>query len=242
MMATPTEQLQALPTYTIRSGSPDLLGPWNESTWESAQLARVEHFHPRSVPDHRPVVEAKVLCDASCLYVGFRVEDRYVRCVHTEYQSMVSRDSCVECFLQPPGASGYFNFEVNCGGTMLLYYIEDPTRTPDSPFTRFTKVPEDLARLVDVAHTLPTRVMPEIVDDVEWRVALRIPFTVMERFVGAVDRSPTAMWRGNFFKCGDETSHPHWAAWSSIGETLRFHQPDRFGKLVFEPSNRSDVR
>ena len=23
-------------------------------------------------------------------------------------------------------------------------------------------------------------------------------------------------WRANFYKCGDDTSHPHWAAWSPL--------------------------
>ena len=27
----------------------------------------------------------------------------------------------------------------------------------------------------------------------------------------------------------------HWGAWSSIGDKLNFHQPERFGRLVFGP-------
>jgi len=42
----------------------------------------------------------------------------------------------------------------------------------------------------------------------------------------------TKVFRGNFFKCGDETSHPHWASWSPISEELNFHRPETFGSIV----------
>jgi hypothetical protein len=41
-------------------------------------------------------------------------------------------------------------------------------------------------------------------------------------------------WRGNFYKCGDETSHPHWGMWAPIREGFTFHQPRFFGTLHFE--------
>jgi hypothetical protein len=105
---------------------------WDAPAWAPARTLAVEHFHPKSSA-HRPVTRARLLYDADHLYVLFHVRDRYVRCVHTTYQSMVSRDSCVEFFLQPPGQPGYFNFEINCGGTLLLYFIEDVTRGEDAP-------------------------------------------------------------------------------------------------------------
>ncbi|MCD6337129.1 MAG: hypothetical protein J7M01_02720, partial [Candidatus Marinimicrobia bacterium] len=37
---------------------------------------------------------------------------------------------------------------------------------------------------------------------------------------------------GNLYKCGDKTSHPHWASWSPI-DKLNFHQPKHFGEFVF---------
>ena len=194
----------------------------------------MNQFHPRS-SNHRPITQAKLLHDGEHLHVLFRVQDRYVRCVHTAYQSLVSRDSCVEFFLQPDPQRGYFNFELNCGGTMLLYYIEDPTRTETSLFRKYTPVPQELARTVRVWHSLPPVIEPEISDQVDWTLGCAVPLSLFESFVGASRAKTTRPWRGNFFKCGDDTSRPHWASWSPIGEILRFHQPDRFGALSFEP-------
>jgi hypothetical protein len=42
------------------------------------------------------------------------------------------------------------------------------------------------------------------------------------------------------YKCADQTSHPHWAAWSAVN-TLNFHVPDCFGAVQFmaaEPGER----
>ena len=56
----------------------------------------------------RPRTRSKVLYDDRGIYVLFRVADRYVRCVRTEHQSHVYRDSCVEFFAQPKPGGGYF--------------------------------------------------------------------------------------------------------------------------------------
>ena len=45
-------------------------------------------------------------------------------------------------------------------------------------------------------------------------------------------RAGCQAWRGNLYKCGDRTSHPHWAAWSPVDE-LNFHLPRCFGTLRF---------
>ena len=63
-----------------------------------------------------------MLYDERALSIIFRVEDRYVRAVAECFQDSVCTDSCVEFFVAPlPDSQAYFNFEVNCGGTMLLH-------------------------------------------------------------------------------------------------------------------------
>jgi hypothetical protein len=53
----------------------------------------------------------------------------------------------------------------------------------------------------------------------------------MEPYCGPLRPVRGQRWRANAFKCGDQTSHPHWASWAPIGEALNFHQPGRFGWL-----------
>jgi hypothetical protein len=191
----------------------------------------IASFHPRSSA-HRPRAQARLAWDESALHALFRVEDRWVRCVHLDYQSPVYRDSCAELFVEPAPGRGYLNFEVSCGGGLLLSHIEDPTRV-GSGFARFAPVPAELGRQVEVVTSLRGRIDPERADSLTWTAALRIPFALFETCAAA--RTPRAgeTWRGNLFKCADDSSQPHWASWAPIGEQLDFHQPARFGELVF---------
>lgn len=202
--------------------------------WRDLPVAAVAHFHPDSAPDHRPRTDVRLLHAGDRLRALFDVHDRFVRCVHAEYQSMVSRDSCVELFLQPPGASGYFNFEFSCGGAMMVFYIEDPRRAGDRLFAKYQPVPERLGRAVSVWSSLRHPIDPEVTTPVRWQLACEIPFAVLRPYLAPAIRQFAGTWRGNFFKCADGTSRPHWAAWNPIGSVLRFHQPDKFGSVVFE--------
>jgi hypothetical protein len=224
-------------TYLVRRAtvSPEHCGTWGGPAWRVADTMRIAAFHPRS-SDHRPEVEAALLYDAAHLHALFRVQDRYVRSVHTAYDSDTYKDSCVELFVQPAGRSGYFALEVNCGGAFSLRYIEDPTRTADR-FARWTGVAPALAGAIRVSHSLPDIVDPEYPAPVAWWVEVSWPFAVMEEYCGAVRPVAGTRWRANAFKCADESSHPHWASWAPVGEELNFHQPRRFGDLEFELSS-----
>lgn len=145
--------------------------------------------------------------------------------------SDVWKDSCVEFFVQPKSAKGYFNFEFNCGGAFLVCYIVDWTRTV-TMFKDFTRVPEPLAKNVSVKSSLPKVVDPEIQEPCDWTLGFFIPFSLLEHYVGPLGKIEGQTWRGNFFKCADETSHPHWASWSPVDE-LNFHLPRCFGDLEF---------
>jgi hypothetical protein len=87
-------------------------------------------------------------------------------------------------------------------------------------------------QVVQVVASLPKIVDPEIAEAVSWWLAFRIPVQVMERYVGSVGVLSGQVWRGNAFKCGSATSHPHWAAWAPVDQ-LNFHLPRCFGELVF---------
>jgi hypothetical protein len=226
-------------SYTCRhvSTPPRLVAEWSDPTWSSAEVLSINQFHPQS-SDHRPITSARMLHAAGQLFVQFHVQDRYVRCVNNRFQDRVSKDSCVECFLSPRADAGYFNFEMNCGGTLLLYYIEDATRTDSALFRKYTVLSEEDAKDVRIVSSLGGRIEPEIKEPLAWTLAMSAPLAFFERFVGNLGELAGQAWAGNFFKCGDETSHPHWASWSDIGQRLRFHQPERFGEIRFERSNR----
>lgn len=217
--------MQYIVNQTAHAGLEDQA--FDSPAWEPAEVARIDHFHPRSSA-HRPVTRLRMLRHGRSIHFRFRVDDRFVRCVRTGLQQAVCNDSCVEVFIQPRPDRGYFNFEFNCGGAMLLYYIEDASRGAETPFKRYQVVPDEQCRLVPVRSTLPPQVDPEIEQPLTWELGGTFPLELFEAFVGAMGEPAGQEWRGNFYKCGDQTSHPHWASWAPIGAELNFHQPDLF--------------
>lgn len=230
---------EELPLYAVRRADTPPTGrcDWDSPVWSRADPLQVRHFHVQS-SDHRPRVEARMLYDDTHLYGLFRVQDRYVVCRHMTYQASVCQDSCVEFFARPRPDKGYLNFEMNCAGTLLLSYIVDATRIhdPEQPgkaFADYEVVPPEVGERVRRFSSLSGPIEKEIVDARTWFVEFHIPVPVFEHYVGPLGTLTGQEWRANFFKCADQSSHPHWAAWSPVGHELNFHQPRRFGVLRF---------
>ena len=214
-----------------RIAPPNAVLPPAHPAWLDADVLAIDYFRPESSA-HRPRATLQLLHDGASIHGLFRVEDRFVRCVHQNYGDPVYRDSCVEFFVQPRPSGGYFNFEFNCGGAFLCNYITDETGAPAS-FKAFVRLTAADVASVKVSTSLPRIVEPEIAEPVSWWLAFRIPVNVIERFVGDLGDLSEQTWRGNGYKCGSGTSHPHWAAWAPVDQ-LNFHRPRCFGELVFE--------
>ena len=149
----------------------------------------------------------------------------------TELNGSVCADSCVEFFFAPLPGLGYFNLEINAGGTKHCSYIEDCTLV-NGHFAKMRFVtPSDLQK-ISVRSTLPHVVSPEIAGPTTWEMSVSIPFDLLSDYVGQ-PVEPTGTWRANLYKCADHSSTPHWASWSPIGDRLAFHQPEFFGQLHF---------
>ncbi len=203
------------------------------SSAAAGESLRIDQFRPEG-SDHRPRAVATVTYDQVGLRVVFVVADRYVRCVHSEPQSAVCMDSCVEFFVRPRPDRGYFNFEANCGGALLAFYITDWRRLgAERKLAGFSPLMAEEIAQIQISASLPGRVEPEIIEPVEWRLEMFIPFKVLAKYVGPLGDLPGQCWRANFYKCGGDTSHPHWAAWNPVSE-LNFHVPAEFGELKFE--------
>jgi Carbohydrate-binding family 9 len=217
-------------TYTIRpaTAAPPLQPEWSDPAWQQAETLEIRHFRPEG-SDHRPRTTARVLYDAGGLHGIFRVEDRYVRCLRTEYHQEIWKDSCVEFFAEPKPGRGYFNFEFNCGGAFLCSHIVNPERTPDG-FKQFTKLPPSVGRTIQARSSLPQRIDEEIVQPVVWTLRFFIPFALFGGYIGPVAGKPGEVWRGNFYKCADESSHPHWGSWAPVDQ-FNFHRPGCFGTI-----------
>jgi len=211
--------------------NPNQSAGWSHPFWSAAEEITLSHFHKRSTA-HRPRTSIKALYSVDGLHVIFRVEDHYIRSVQTELHSPVHTDSCVEFFVRPKSDAGYFNFEVNAGGHLHASFIEDWKRE-GSGFAKSSKLSSAEAALIQLKSSEQAVIEPEQVGPHSWTLQLFIPFALFEIYLGVLGDPQGQEWTANFYKCGDKTSHPHWASWSPIEGELNFHQPAYFGTLQF---------
>lgn len=235
--------------YVIhRSNAPtiELPSDWDGEFWRAADTLTVDQFHPASQTD-LPRTQVRLRYDSEGLYVHFRVWEPHLLARFKDYQSPVCRDSCVEFFVKPLAARGYFNFEINALGTLMLHYNEDPSTDEAKSQTlqsqtlqsetlqsqTLQEVPASLGTTVELHASEREPVERDDPAGSEWWIQSYIPFSLFQPYLGDVVPGPGTSWRANFFKCGEHTAKPHWASWSSIGATLNFHQPAHFGTIVF---------
>ena len=157
----------------------------------------------------------------------------------------VYTDSCVEIFLTGKERTGrYVNIEVNCLGAILLGTHEtskpreganvDPARW-DSRIERATCAQAD-GRSGWVALDKATLgEEPRAPGPYPWTCALRLPFDLLTELLDPIESpAPGIEWAVGLFKCADDApGGGAWGAWADIGSELNFHQPQRFGRLVF---------
>ena len=218
--------------YKVRHARlrPEMKGLWDGSPWRQADTLEIAHFRAEG-SDHRPRTSVRLLYNNEGIFGIFRVEDRYVRCIRTKYGEAVYKDSCVEFFVRPKPDKGYFNFEFNCGGTLLCSYITDPEIIHDG-FREYVLIPETEAQVIEIHHSMPQVVDPEIAEPAGWTLEFFIPFGLIGQYTGSLGDVTGQEWKANFYKCGDGTSHPHWASWQPLPEK-NFHLPKCFGSIRF---------
>lgn len=145
-----------------------------------------------------------------------------LRAMALEDNGPVWEDSCCEFFASDPHDGTYYNFEMNCIGTLLgakRRNREDCTHYP----------PE---RLADVTrYSTLARKQRDLSGKIfGWSVGMAVPLEMI-----GIDPShlPSSI-RANFYKCADMTAHPHFLAWNRVvSPTPDFHRPDFFGELLF---------
>lgn len=224
----PSETISTYKVFRINT-PPEINAVWDKMPWSEIEPLQIQH-HMGDKPEHFPFTQAKIAYDSAAVYIIFRVVDRYVKSVHNKSQDPVCLDSCVEFFFSPGESTktGYFNLEMNCGGTMLFHHQIKPR-------TNSTRISGDHIQQIEVAHTLPDIVDPEIEEETTWIVEYRIPYSVLSNYHTFSKPEAGSVWRANFYKCADETSHPHWLTWAPIDfPTPNFHLPEYFGILEFQ--------
>ena len=158
------------------------------------------------------------------IWLKFYVKEKNVLAQETRINGDVYKDSTVEFFISLDKIN-YYNFEFNCIGTPHVAH------GPGRGNRNF--VATDIVEQIERKSTLGTQPFAEKSGNFEWEMMIRIPsecfaFDKLKSFNGL---KATA----NFYKCGDETSEPHFVSWNPIKtENPDYHCPQFFAEVEFE--------
>ncbi len=156
------------------------------------------------------------------LYVFMRSEEKDIRAIQTEQNGPIYTDSCLEFFLMPSLQSNlYLNIEANPKG--VIYFSVGKEREGRLLITE--EGPEDLQ--------MEAQVHPAQYGGNGWCVRYNLPYKLIQKYVPEFNPLDPLSMRGNFYKCGDGLSQPHWGMWSKVGtEKPDFHRPEYFGSII----------
>ena len=166
----------------------------------------------------KPSCRAFAAATDKSLCIRFEVRENSLRVQNLSDNQRQWEDSCCEVFLQPNGSELYYNFEINPLGKVLAAC--GPSREGRQ------RLEEDkMAKIVRHHGVLPAQPPLDIRRGVhDWDVTVLIPFALL-----GLESAPKSF-KGNFYKCGDLTAHPHFLSWNRIGTpSPDFHRPDFFG-------------
>lgn len=223
------EDTAALYTAKQLKSKPVINAEWDKPMWKKTEIISIaKHMGP--LPSFVPTVEAKMRYDENNVYVIFRVKDRYVQSRILEFNGNVSSESCVEFFFAPDENHplSYFNLEINAGGTPLMFYIT-------KPMSEIQRLKKEEIEQIEIAHSMPRVVFPEIQEPVTWTIECRIPFSMLEKYAKVSRPAKGVQWKGNFYKTGSRTSNPNYMTWAFVDYPRpNFHLPQYFGTIQFK--------
>jgi hypothetical protein len=171
--------------------------------------------------------EARLLWDNEHLYVSFRCDDAHISAEHTERDSPVYRDDCVELFTapNPDQPNNYFNIEMNVRGAFLAQHRPGGPGKPVEPDWNATGIV--------IATAIDGTLNDDTDTDRGWILEAAIPLANFRTVARHTPPQPGDVWLLNLNRLGGKTNPQH-SQWSP-GQTDRpnFHAPQYFGRVNF---------
>lgn len=182
--------------------------------WAKTDEARIDSYPWGG--EYRPECAARVGWNASGLHVLMYAREAVIRAKETRIGGDICHDSCLEFFVGFDEASlTYVNCECNPKSVMHIGLGQ----------SRYDRT---------ICAEIPAGFEPSHSEHngAWWAVGYTIPADFIREHFG-VTLSAGMVLRGNFYKCGDMTEHPHYGMFKPYDlPKPDFHRPELFADLV----------
>ena len=189
--------------------------------FSNIEKAMIDNLHWGG--EYKPECFAQVIFiegEGFCARLYAKESDPLMTYKQGDFSDDVCDDSCMEWFIdfKPGNPEGYFNLE----GTACA------ALNAGVGTGRHGRIPlhEKIGMLPEVTAGR---------DGEFWWVEYYLPMDLIEKVFGEIDTGSGAVYRGNFYKCGELTEQPHYLAWAPIDlPEPDYHCPDFFGEFIME--------
>ncbi len=174
---------------------------------------------------YKPEVKFKIAYCQDQILLKYYVKEENILARETNINGDVHKDSCVEFFISTKKDAPYYNFEFNCIGVLKLGYGKGRADR--------VMIDPEILKQIKVKSSLGNQPFEEKTGGHQWEMMISIPKDCLKYDKNIVVKGLQA--KANFYKCGDDTSQPHFVTWSPVGtENPDYHQSEYFGELLFE--------
>ena len=166
----------------------------------------------------RPETKVTISWDESGFHVHFVSYETNLRAVETAHNTLVCQDSCMEIFMQYAAETDprYINIEINpnCAAYSAVSYDRGHSV------------------LIDPADIDTLGIKTKVYDD-RWEIDYSVSVAYIQKYLPSYRHEAGAVLRGNFYKCGDLTDHPHYACFNNIAvPNPDYHRPEFFAEFI----------
>jgi hypothetical protein len=198
----------------------------DEAVWQKAATLSLV-LNSDSTPG-REATEVRLWYDDEALYLAWICSDSDIQATFTERDSRFWEEEVCELFITAENLEQYFELQWNPLGGEFDAIIDNPL--DESGLSQDIEGHwEYTAQSMKSAVHVDGSVSDATDTDVKWQIEAVVPFSDLD--VSSPEAGDT--WRGNFYRFNRGTGHEaEGLAWSPT--LLRsFHQPSRFGYLIF---------
>jgi len=214
----------------------------NEPQWDKVQEGSLEFSNWDSSVHYNTFFKMCFVKEKG-IFLKMRTDETDLRFVNTKRDENIWEDSCMEFFICPfSHREEYLNFEMNPVGAYLCQFgkgREDrvflASLTDEAASVKAEISPQGWnlelfisASLTDEAASVKAEISPQV-----WNLELFISASLISEAFGETFTAGACSIRGNFYKCGDLTSKPHYDSFNKMG-TLPpgFHNPECFAQII----------
>lgn len=171
---------------------------------------------------YKPDVKFRIAHDGQNIYINWKVNETDIKAVSDQDLGDVWKDSCVEFFVSF-NSPVYYNIETNCIGKVLV----------ETGVDRNNRIRVSKELICEIQRWSSLGNNPISNQSGLWELSLIIPLELF--YLDSIKSFDNLRACGNFYKCGDDLSQPHFLSWNPIlNDSPNFHLSNFFGSLQFE--------